>query len=508
MLQGQIALVTGASRGIGRAIALELGARGATVIGTATRRTVPPTSRWDSTPPASPAWAQCWMSPTPPPAATLLAEIEKKYGAVSVLVNNAGITRDNLAMRMKDEEWDAVIDTNLKAVFRLSKLVMRGNDEGALRPHHQHHLGGRRGRQSRAGQLCRRQGRRGGHVAGFGAGTGQPQHHRQLRRARLHRYRHDHARWPMRSAMRCWGRFRWADWAGRRSRRMPWPSWPVARGRLYHRRDAACQWRHVHGLIGRSIAMEPVGFLVECTGFSQHREGEHMENIEQRVKKIVAEQLGVNEADIKNESSFVDDLGADSLDTVELVMALEEEFECEIPDEEAEKITNVQQAIDYVNDPRQVIRFTASSGAPVLTTSQSRRHRPGHRFAGRQYRRGSLGQPSSPAGAASRPITRFDAAALTARIAGEVKNFDVTAYLAPKEARRMDTFIHFGMAAGIQAFRDSGLDGDGGERRAHRREHRLRHRRSADDRGYPQRLPRQAARARFRPSSFRARSST
>ena len=73
-----------------------------------------------------------------------------------------------------------------------------------------------------------------------------------------------------------------------------------------------------------------------------------MENIEQRVKKIVAEQLGVNEADVKNESAFVDDLGADSLDTVELVMALEDEFETEIPDEDAEKITTVQQAIDYV----------------------------------------------------------------------------------------------------------------------------------------------------------------
>jgi acyl carrier protein len=73
-----------------------------------------------------------------------------------------------------------------------------------------------------------------------------------------------------------------------------------------------------------------------------------MENLEQRVKKIVAEQLGVNEADVKAESSFVNDLGADSLDTVELVMALEEEFECEIPDEEAEKITTVQQAVDYV----------------------------------------------------------------------------------------------------------------------------------------------------------------
>ena len=74
-----------------------------------------------------------------------------------------------------------------------------------------------------------------------------------------------------------------------------------------------------------------------------------MENVEQRIKKIVAEQLGVNEAEVKSESSFVDDLGADSLDTVEVVMALEEEFECEIPDEQAEKINTVQQAIDYIN---------------------------------------------------------------------------------------------------------------------------------------------------------------
>ena len=73
-----------------------------------------------------------------------------------------------------------------------------------------------------------------------------------------------------------------------------------------------------------------------------------MSSVEERVKKIVAEQLGVKEEEVKSESSFVEDLGADSLDTVELVMALEEEFETEIPDEEAEKITTVQQAIDFV----------------------------------------------------------------------------------------------------------------------------------------------------------------
>ena len=73
-------------------------------------------------------------------------------------------------------------------------------------------------------------------------------------------------------------------------------------------------------------------------------------SIEERVKKIIVEQLGVKEEDVKPEASFVEDLGAASLDTVELVMALEEEFDIEIPDEEAEKITTVQSAIDYVQN--------------------------------------------------------------------------------------------------------------------------------------------------------------
>lgn len=74
-----------------------------------------------------------------------------------------------------------------------------------------------------------------------------------------------------------------------------------------------------------------------------------MSTIEERVKKIVVDQLGVKEEEVTADASFVDDLGADSLDTVELVMALEEEFDCEIPDEEAEKITTVRMAVDYIN---------------------------------------------------------------------------------------------------------------------------------------------------------------
>ena len=187
-LTGKTALVTGASGGIGGAIAKALHGQGATVVLSGTRAEALEAA-------ARPSWASARVSL---PGQSLRRRrgrrawskaAEAAAGGIDILVNNAGITRDNLFMRMKDEEWDEVMQVNLTAAFRLSRAVLRG----MMKKRWGRIIGitsvvGVTGNPGQA-QLRRRQGRADRHDQGAGPGGRLAQHHRQLRRAGLHRQR-------------------------------------------------------------------------------------------------------------------------------------------------------------------------------------------------------------------------------------------------------------------------------------------------------------------------------
>lgn len=329
--EGKIALVTGASRGIGRAIAETLAARGAKVIGTATSE-----NGAQAISDYLGANGKGLMLNVTDPASieSVLEKIRAEFGEVDILVNNAGITRDNLLMRMKDEEWNDIIETNLSSVFRLSKAVMRAM------------MKKRHGRIITIGSVVGTMGN-GGQANYAAAKAGLIGFSKSLAREVASRGITVNVVAPgfietdMTRALSDDQR------AGILAQ--------VPAGRLGGAQEIA----NAVAFLASDEAAYITGF--SCKFFnilyttktiakaSFDRKFKSMSTIEERVKKIIGEQLGVKQEEVTNNASFVEDLGADSLDTVELVMALEEEFDTEIPDEEAEKITTVQAAIDYIN---------------------------------------------------------------------------------------------------------------------------------------------------------------
>jgi len=378
-LQGEIALVTGASRGIGAAIADELASMGATVIGTATSESGAAAIGERL---AAHGGQGRVLNVTDGAAVEALVDtIAKEFGPVSILVNNAGITRDQLLMRMKDEDWQAIIDTNLTSVYRTSKAVMRGMmkaRKGRIisiasvigltgNPGQANYAAAKAGIIAFSKSLAREIGTRGITVNVVAPGFIDTDMTRALPEETRHALLGQIAL----------GRLGEAGDIAKAVGFLASPAASYITGETLHVNREAC----AHSCRQRPRFGRQSSFRVGQRQAGQANAGEswqrwrlattmppvlnhavgpvptnnhplrgmgNMSTIEERVKKIVVEQLGVKEDEVTANASFVDDLGADSLDTVELVMALEEEFETEIPDEDAEKITTVQQAVDYI----------------------------------------------------------------------------------------------------------------------------------------------------------------
>ncbi len=273
----------------------------------------------------------------------------KRYGRIDVLVNNAGITRDALMLRMKESDWDLVMNVNLKGAFLCTRAVVRHMaQQRAGRIVNVASVVGVVGNAGQANYVASKAGligltktmAREFAARGITVNAVAPGFHRNP----------DDRRAERQTRKRSWPRSPW----GGPARRRTWPrSSPFSppTGGLPDRPGAARERRAVYVRSGKrkaeyKIKHEPKT-LIQPTQIKQ-MEVLHV-GIEEKVKKIIAEKLSVDFAEVVPEASFVDDLGADSLDLVELIMSMEEEFDIDISDEDAEKIVTVKDAIDYID---------------------------------------------------------------------------------------------------------------------------------------------------------------
>ncbi len=285
--------------------------------------------------------------------AETLKTLPEAFAAIDVLVNNAGVTADNLLARMSLEDWERVLRTNLTGAFALTKEVIRGMMKrrwgriinvssvvGMMGNAGQaNYAASKAGLIGFSKSLARELGSRSITVNVVAPGyiqTAMTENLPEASREELHRL--DRAQ----AAGHGGGHRLGGALPGER------------RGGVRHRPHAQRIGRAVYleefdGLWADLYVRTPGRVRAEPANPRMVKEGRSMA-VAERVKSIIVEQLGVDEEEVTLEASFTDDLGADSLDIVELVMAFEEEFGIEIPDEEAEKISNVRQAVDYIQN--------------------------------------------------------------------------------------------------------------------------------------------------------------